>query len=270
MAIAGCASQPAGERTQLFRMPLASTHADLSFSFSTGPRRLGSCGASDSCAQQPELNPGQDFVLQVERIARALEASARIVYPDLAQNAAALPRNGFDIYVVDSDQPGSASSANGRIALNSALGTWQPYDEWLAFVIGREMGHVIARHHEENSTAGITTSLLMNILLPGSGLLKNLLSASGSRIASGSKQDVQEKEADVIAVNLLQTAGFRLHDVSLSLRAASTSLNNNAWSLRFKKSSAWLVTEHSASQSAQIEPVEPVEPIKQLAAPIEE
>jgi Zn-dependent protease with chaperone function len=65
--------------------------------------------------------------------------------------------SGTGTLAVTGDEAGSASSANGRIALNAALGKLAPYDEWLAFVIARKMGHVIARHHEENSAASMAT-----------------------------------------------------------------------------------------------------------------
>lgn len=235
--LAGCATAPTGGRTQLVGLPLASIHSDLSFSMGSSHRMQDGCAETANCLASAEPEDATRFVLQVERVAAALQDGARSLYPDLAQRVPALPRNGFDVYVAAGDEPGSASSANGRIALNAALGSLGLYDEWLAFVIAREMGHVIARHHEENSAASMATSVIMNILLPGSGLLKSAISAGAASIAAASKREVQAPEADAIALELLAAAGFQLDDVALALRAGPALEGEGTWSERFRISS---------------------------------
>lgn len=237
LGMAGCATVPAEGRARIIGMPLASTHADIAFTVTTGSRWSDTCKEKPDCPARAGRNTETRFALQVEQVAAALQMGAVNLYPDLAQRVPDLVDNRFDVYVVDGDQPASASSANGRIALNAALGARQPYDDWVAFVIAREMGHVIARHHEENSAAGIATSVIMNILLPGSSLLKTLLSAGGSEIAAKSQRDVQALEADAIALELLQAAGFRLREVSLALRIEPALLDEGSWSASFRESS---------------------------------
>ena len=188
------------------------------------------------------------FPLQVERIAGVLQKGAESLYPDLAQRVPDLVDGRFDVYIVEGDQPGSASSANGRIALNAALGARQPYDDWMAFVIAREMGHVIARHHEENSAAGIATSVIMNVLIPGSSLLKALISAGGSEIAAKSQRGVQALEADAIAFELLQAAGFRLRNIYLTLLIEPALLDDGSWSEGLRVSSGRLLAEVRRSE----------------------
>ena len=188
------------------------------------------------------------FPLQVERIAGVLQKGAESLYPDLAQRVPELADSRFDVYIVEGDQPGSASSANGRIALNAALGARQPYDDWMAFVIAREMGHVIARHHEENSAAGIATSVIMNVLIPGSSLLKALISAGGSEIAAKSQRGVQALEADAIAFELLQAAGFRLRNIYLTLLIEPALLDDGSWSEGLRVSSGRLLAEVRRSE----------------------
>ena len=188
------------------------------------------------------------FPLQVERIAGVLQKGAESLYPDLAQRVPELADSRFDVYIVEGDQPGSASSANGRIALNAALGARQPYDDWMAFVIAREMGHVIARHHEENSAAGIATSVIMNVLIPGSSLLKALISAGGSEIAAKSQRGVQALEADAIAFELLQAAGFRLRNIYLTLLIEPALLDDGYWSEGLRVSSGRLLAEVRRSE----------------------
>lgn len=241
--VAGCATVPNEERARMVDMPLASTHADLSFSMTTGSRQSAACEGGAGCQTAPERDAAKRFVLQVQRVAAILQNGAERLYPDLAQRVPGMVGSQFDVYVVASDEPGSASSANGRIALNAALGARMPYDDWMAFVIAREMGHVIARHHEENSASSIATSVLMNILIPGSSLLKSLLSAGGAEIAARSKQEVQALEADLIALELLREAGFRMRDIYLTLLLDPVQLDDGPWSKSFRKSSSNLVVE---------------------------
>jgi predicted Zn-dependent protease len=248
LGLAGCATAPAENRARLVDIPLASTHADLRFALSTGSRVSESCEGDTACKVAAVSDADARFALQVRRIADALENGARRLYPDLAQRVPGLPGGGFDVYVVSGLNPGSNSSANGRIALNSALGTPQPYDDWMAFVIAREMGHVIARHHEENSSAGIATSVILNLLIPGSSLLKTAISAGGSGIAAQSQQEAQAAEADAIAFDLLRAGGFRLRDLYLTLLIEPVVLDDGPWSKSFKASSDKLIAEVRRSE----------------------
>lgn len=254
LGMSGCATVPNQERTRMLGMPLASTHADLSFSMSTGARRNAACEGDSGCPTAADRDAAQRFALQVARVAGALQEGAQRLFPDLAQRVPGMADSRFDVHVVEGDQPGSASSANGRIALTAALGARAPYDDWMAFVIAREMGHVIARHHEENSASGIVTSVLMNILIPGSSLLKTLLSAGGAEIAARSKQEVQALEADLIALELLQEAGFRMRDIYLTLLLDPVPLDDGTWSTGFRTSSRNLIAEVRRSEVAERSP----------------
>jgi hypothetical protein len=252
VGIAGCATAPAGDREIIAGLPLAAAHSDITFMLTTGFRQHPACAERSGCASRggavaPSLTP---FAAQVQRVADVLQYGARDLHPDLALRIPGFADSGFDVHVVAGDEPGSASSASGRIALNAALGVLQPYDDWLAFVIAREMGHVIARHQEENSSASIATSVIMNILLPGSGLLKSVVSAIGSELAASSKRDQQAREADAIALKVLQAAGFTLHDVALSLAITPAGLDDGSWSQGFRKSSDRLIAETRRSKFA--------------------
>lgn len=241
--IAGCATAPTEDRARLLAMPLASTHSNIAFTITSGPRQYMDCGENAGCLDPEDREAAKRFDMQVQRVAGILQNGAQQLYPDLAQRVPGMVASRFDVYIVDGDDPGSASSANGRIAINAGLGVRLPYDDWMAFVIAREMGHVIARHHEENSSAGMVTSVIMNILIPGSGVLKGLVSAGGSKIASGSQRDIQALEADAIALELLNAAGFSLRDISLTLLIDPVVLDDGAWSKSFKASADHLLAK---------------------------
>lgn len=246
LGLAGCTTTPTSGPTQLIDFPLASAHSDIAFALTTVSWRSLSCATNAGCPNGSASDAPLSFSLQVRRIANSLQNGARKLYPDLEQRVPRLAGGRFDVYVIDGDEPGSTSSANGRIALNSALNSpnagRQPNDEWLAFIIAREMGHVIARHHEENSVVGMITSVLLNIIVPGSGLLKSAISTGGSSLAARSKKDEQAIEADAIAVKLLYAAGFRRRDIAQSL-VAMPLLDDSEWSQRFRKSSGNLIAD---------------------------
>jgi len=236
LGMAGCATTPSDNRARMVSIPLAATHANIGFNMVTAARSRVDCGVDSRCPPPAERTAATHFELQVQRIADALQNGAQRLYPEMASEVPELADSRFEVYVVEDAAPGSASSANGRIALNSALGVQMPYDDWLAFVIAREMGHVIARHHEENAASSIVTSVVMNILIPGSSLLKTAIAAGGSRIAAVSKRDVQMQEADAIARQLLIAAGFSHEDVLLSLRITPEMRDDSRWSRSFKHS----------------------------------
>jgi Zn-dependent protease with chaperone function len=225
------------------RPNLASAHSDIAFMLLNGTRQDPSLATNPPAGALP-------LALQVGRVAERLRRGANQAYPDLPARIPGFAQSGFDIYIARADSPGTASSASGKIAVSEAFAALQPYDDWLAFVIAREMGHVIARHHEENSGLGMITSLVMNLILPGSSLLKSAASAAGSSIASGAKREQQAGEADAIAIRLLEAAGFELRDVSLSLRVAAARLDAGGWSQEFQKSTATLVFAARAEKRA--------------------
>lgn len=243
LLMAGCATAPNGSRTRVVDLPFAAAQSDLAFTMTGAARPSQSCTENAGCPSEQERAAAGRFSRQVQRLAAMLDNGAQVLYPDLAQRVPGLTGRRFEVYVVEGKVPGSASSANGRVTLNAALGAGQPDDGWVAFVIAREMGHVIARHPEENSAAGFVSSLILNLIIPGGGLLKSLVSAGGSGIAATSKKDVQAVEADAIAYRLLKASGFPLRKVSRSLLGAPVVLDDGGWSKRFRKSSDNLVAE---------------------------
>jgi hypothetical protein len=250
LGLAACTLAPVADRPRIVDIPLAGVQSDLEFSITSASRADMSCAESSACPPESGRGGVRFFAREVERIAGVLEKGALKQYPDPAWCTPRLAGGCFDVYIVEGDEPGSSSSANGRIALHAALGQWQAYDGVLAFVIAREMGHVIARHHEENSSVSIATSVLLNVFIPVSGLFKSLMSLGGARLAATSNRDVQAMEADAIAFNLLAASGFRPNDVAKSLLVAPVSFDGSSWSREFRRSSDKFVVDARRSESA--------------------
>lgn len=214
-------------------LSLAAVHSDLKFSV-TAPARSTS------------VDTGA-FGEQVRRIARGLSEASAALYPE-----AVVRLGAFDAYVADSREIAAQSSATGRIAVNAGFAALKPTDDWLALVLAREMSHVLAGHHDNNSTASLVTSVLMNIILPGSGLVKSALSFAGSQVAAGSGRDRQIGEADAIALRLLEKAGYSAQAVALNvtLGPRETQLGDSAWARDFAASGRALVAATRGSPAA--------------------
>ncbi len=205
---------------------LAALHSDIQFNLTVAARKaaVASSGA---------------FEEQVRRVSGGLAAACAGMYPDAVARVGA-----FDVFIADSGEASARSSASGRIALNAGLAALNPTDDWLALVVAREMGHVVAGHHDNNSTASLITSVVMNLVLPGSGLIKSALSFAGSQVAALSGRDRQLDEADEIAVKLLEGAGYTRKALALNLAVGphAAQLGQSAWALAFNASSKALLT----------------------------
>ena len=231
---------------------VAALHADLKFSVTTPAR----ANASDDTA------PAAVLTRQAQRLAPALEVAARGLHPAMMERI-----GKFDVYVADSTNVETRSSSTGKVALHAGLAPLLLTDDALAFVIAREMGHVLAGHQEDNSTASLITSIVMNVLLPGSSLLKSAISIATSEAVSASNGERQVREADEIAVRLLETAGYRMRNLGLSLAldAADERMGEGSWAKAFRTSAAGIVAK-SRRGTSPADSLAAVSPVMYVAA----
>jgi hypothetical protein len=216
---AAAADEPAAPRAN--GESLFTLHSDIKFSLIAPARK-----AADPAAVGI-------YAAQVQRISAELQTAARGLYPEKISSIGA-----FDVYVGDSDNLSAISSGSGRIAVDAGFARLNPTDDWLAFVIAREMGHVIAGHHDSNSGASILVSVLMNFIVPGSGLIKTVVSFAGSQMASESRHTQQNAQADEVALKLLEAAGYTKKSLALNLRLnpIADSETNTTWLEGFRVS----------------------------------
>lgn len=186
--------------------------------------------------RQPLEADNAAFHEQVRRISANLQAAARNLYPEQMKRIGA-----FTVYVGDSENLSTMSSGTGKVAINAGFSKLKPADDWMAFAIAREMGHVLAGHHDNNSGASLAVSLLMNVVVPGSGLIKSVISFAGSQIASSTGHGRQVGEADEVALKLLEAAGYPRKSVALNLRLAPLAGEyTTSWAKDFRASAARL------------------------------
>mgnify|MGYP002629387777 CR=1 FL=1 len=223
------------------------------------------------------------FEQRVVRIGAKLAEAAYRTFPDLSQR---IPR--FEFSVSDKTEPGVASTAGGLIVVLQPVSEISLSDDALAFVIARELGHVISRHHEQNTAISISFSILATALSPVLGVsrllalvtsssssataastLTSAASYASSRAVIASYGETQRKTSDGVALRLLPKVGFDARAVSAGLAAICRKEPPTKWLLELNESvsllpplpstspdKALVATTASATTSPAVAPVE--------------
>lgn len=193
----------------------------------------------------------QAFDQRVLRLGSRLAQSAFVAYPDLGERI-----NRFDFVIAEKDEPGTVSNATGTVVIFRGVQKLRLDEEALAFLIAREMGHVIARHHEENSATSIMFSILAQALLPVTNLVRgaaaliesssataaaaSVVSLVGSQATIENYREEQLHEADAIALNLLNHQGWDWRWMADSLNSGRKVTGEDRWSKEFRISATQL------------------------------
>jgi Zn-dependent protease with chaperone function len=185
---------------------------------------------SAPCLRAPCEAPAA-FEGRVLRLGRQLAGTASRLYP-------AVGRRGvrFEFGLAAKAEAGTLSNAGGQVLVLDGVRRLGVDDAALRFVIAREMGHVIGRHHEEDSATGILVSTVTGLMLPVANFLGGLLALPGATTAPAAAAAVswagtsvvraayradQVREADAIAVRLVLGEGTELHDLAHAFAALS-------------------------------------------------
>lgn len=115
------------------------------------------------------------------------------------------------------DEPNAFALPGGKVGVNTGIFKVAKSQDQLAAVLGHEIGHVIARHHEERITRQMGTQTGLGIL----GMLAGAVYGDGAasavdQLGGMTAQTVfllpgsrtQESEADVVGQRLMAQAGF--------------------------------------------------------------
>ncbi len=224
---------------------LLATHSHLRFSISSGARACDALATSPAAvaatpvaASTAEcLAAHKDFAQRLARIVAPLIRAAQT----LELNREAGGRQ-FEVYVADGMTGGSASSGAGHIAIASELASLQPTDDFLAFVLAREIAHVSLAHHEDNSAASLLASAAVTLFFPAVGIIKTAISLASSQLAANSRNRSQRAAADELAQRLLDAAGHSRRGLALNLASVSLQpLGGSAWAQTLSASMAPLL-----------------------------
>ena len=199
------------------------------------------------------------FDNRVLRLGNGLANAAFEAYPDLNKHF-----NKFEFIIVDKLNPGSISNSSGKVVIFRGVQKLLLGDEELSFLIAREMGHVIALHHDENSATAIMFSMLAAAFVPISNLISgsavlvqtgstsvqstvtaSVASLIGSKVTIANYAPEQLHEADAIAMNLLSRRGWSRNDIADALIARTRVMGDDSWStnLRISTEDALLLAE---------------------------
>ncbi len=230
--LSGCSTHPITGRDQILTLSAVQVaYADMDFALSAAAQHIT---APPSCEQDcGSAAERASFAGRVKTIGTQLEAPARDMAAELHNRI-----GSFRIEVNGALGIGTGSSASGRIALGAGLAGLEPTDTVIAFLIAREMAHVIARHAEENSGAAIVFSAL-GMLLPGVNVIVRFIATTlGSGALKGSWATQQRREADEIALALLERTGLPARSVALSLESGvnRARLPDDDWGARYFES----------------------------------
>jgi len=190
------------------------------------------------------------FDNRVLQLGNALANEAFKAYPDLSKRF-----DKFQFVIVDKVNPGSLSNSSGKVVIFRGIQKLLLGDEELSFLIAREMGHVIALHHDENSATTIMFSMMAAALVPisnlisgsavlvqtGSTSVQSTLTASvasliGSKVTIANYAPEQLHEADAIAINLLGRCGWNRNDIADALIARTRVMGDDSWSSNLRVS----------------------------------
>jgi predicted Zn-dependent protease len=204
--------------------------------------RLATKPNEEACArEQCALNSAFDS--QVQQLGQRMAIAAYKIYPDFSERV-----SRFSFSVVDKKEAGTASNAAGKIVVFRGIQHLELSEDALAFLIAREMGHVIGRHHDRNTSTKIVISVLAGVLFPAitfisastvaaqaSNVTSLVTSAAstatsyfGSEVALARVKPSQLKESDDIALQLLEADGRDIRSVASILQQSKLADGN--WS----------------------------------------
>ena len=269
--LGGCAVETPDNRAQ-FMAPAGLSElysqANLRLSLAVTP---GTPECASPCAGHAQFNQ------RVSDIGARIAAAAYQVYPDLAER---IPK--FSFSVLDKAEPGTGSTAAGDIVVLRPVDELARSDQALSFVLAREVGHVVAKHHEENTGASIVISVVTTVVAPVLNVAKlvaglassagALVSSAGMSVASffGSRAVIdtyrprQQEQADTIALGLLDRMGYGAADVTPGFAAEPLQAAGSRWLQDLQASLARLTDKSGKAAVAAVTPIA-VAPMHQLA-----
>jgi Zn-dependent protease with chaperone function len=201
---------------------------------------------------EPDCAAADAFREQVWALAQRLDVAARAFGRERGQSVPA-----FNVSVPGKDDIGTLSSAAGNLIVFDGVRQMALPAPALAFLIAREMGHVVSLHHEENTATGLAVSLAIAIAFPVVGLIQgaqaayaattlpmtlasSVASFAGSRVMRALYKQDQRREADEYALQILMRAGWSPYAVAAALHEASPHIGEDGWMGQLRDSQAWL------------------------------
>ena len=244
--LGACSTSPYGRSQLAVPQPVSAVYSEVNMRLLL----VATADARGKCAES-ECDASKEFELRVARLGERLAEKAFDIYPDLKQRI-----GRFEFVIADKTEPGTTSNSSGMVVIFSGTRALEFSDPALAFILAREMGHVIGQHHDENAATKIIASVLAQILLPVSGIVRSLALLPGASSAAattattgaasflGSKAVIasywprQLDEADSIALTILGRTGYDPQETADALAATEQRLDDSSWPQDLRASSS--------------------------------
>lgn len=143
--------------------------------------------------------------------------------------------------MVEKRDAGIASNSKGRVMVFRGLQDMQLSDDALAFIMAREMGHVLAGHHRTNTSTKLMISALASVLFPAVAIV-----AASSTAAQASTATTLITSAASTATSMIggevAVSSMKPTQLSESVDIALRIMQNGEWNIR----SACSVLHHDA------------------------
>ena len=207
---------------------------------------LKACSADECIAQN------QQFDARVQSLGMQLSEAAFFKNPNLKNRLKA-----FEFSVLDKKEIGITSNASGKVVVFRGLQQLDLSDEAMNFILAREMGHIIAKHHNKNITAKLVISALASVVFPALAIASASSAAAqastattlmtsaastatsmvGSEVAIQKMKPGQLVEADEIALSLVESA---VYETEWDLGVVAGSLQYDVENIAADQQSVWV------------------------------
>lgn len=243
--LGGCSTSPNGRLQVTAPAPISNAYSDVDMRLS-----LATTGNINKTCEAESCTLDQQFDQQVQHTGNRLAEAADVLFPTLNDRV-----GNFEFVVADKSKPGSTSNARGKVVIFRGVQQLQLNDTALAFLLAREMGHVIGQHHAENSATRIVIAVLAGVLFPASNLFNTTAATQtafsstaattaassatsyiGSKLALDNVKPEQSSEADFIALGLLEHLGWKPQDVATAIAALPPLDTRDSWAEDFSVS----------------------------------
>ncbi len=243
LLLGGCATSADSKRARLVvPSDVGALYSDVEMQ-----AKLAFVPEAPSC-QPLDCTATDEFRGQVRRLTERLMPAAMQL---ASEEKTGIPR--MTVNVPGKRDIGTMSSASGSIVVFDGLRLLELSDPALAFVIAREMGHVIGKHHEENTATGLAVSVTVALLFPLAGVLQGVEAAytastlastatsfAGARVVRVFYEEDQRREADAYALTILTHAGWSTREVAHAVREAAPRYVGDGWLAEMRDSQRWL------------------------------
>ncbi len=193
---------------------------------------LLAAGVSHAMTIAEEKEIAKEFLKTIQRVYPVINDPVIMEYinglEEKLQSAAGIQPYDIHIHVIDEDTVNAFAGPAGHIFVFSGLIITMQNDDELAAIIAHELGHVTARHIPELieqgkktgalTMAGVIAGILMGLGgAPTLGTAVSLGSVAAGKSAMLAYTRQEELQADELARQYLQKAGFDIHGMLSAL-----------------------------------------------------